>query len=384
MPADRIDRWLREATVELDPNSLEIVAHGERFDRVEEQMSAARVVLLGETNHFVHEKAEFRLWWLRRLAARRRIVVGEELSWFDAQHVARYLGDGDERHLDRLYTFGYRGYEQADRDDSPSGIFKASADLYPKELFKAEQVRFYRALRGLPNIAEFFGFDIGGHDAGYELVGPAPGFARVHGETLVAEAARLEAALTATTDTALRSNIVAMIDSMRYTALANRAATYEALRPALALREDAMKRRLAERLTTLRDDEQLVLLAHAFHLAKDDRGIDSVGVGPGGDQVPSLGHHVAQQLGLAPFAVWWLYGAGTDSQPFPDLPQRAAFPERSLNRRLAVRGVPLVAGTVGLDGRLEIGHLYNQVVPVDLGAEADAIFFTPTVTPLRG
>src|SRR5262245_36810008 len=105
---DSIESWIDAAAVALDPASFEIAAHRERFDAHGERMAHARVVMLGETNHFVHEKIEFRLWWLKRLSARRRIVVGEELSWFDGQHVAKYLDDGDERHFDRMWTFGYK------------------------------------------------------------------------------------------------------------------------------------------------------------------------------------------------------------------------------------------------------------------------------------
>jgi hypothetical protein len=332
-------------------------------------MAHARVVMLGETNHFVHEKVEFRLWWLRRLAARRRIVVGEELSWFDGQHVARYLDDGDERHFDRMWTFGYKGAAH----DEPTGILAASAALYATALFKREQMRFYAELRALPNVSAYFGFDIGGRSESYP---------RVPRESLTDEAERLEGMKT-TPKGSDQNDVRAMIDSSRYAALGNPAPTYDALRPAMALREEAMKRRVTTKLDALADDEQLVLLGHAFHLAKDDSGIRGVGVGPGGDRVPSLGHYIAQELGLAPFVVWWIYGAGEDSQPFPDLPKTAKYPAASLNARLARRGVPMVLGTAGLTGDVGIGHMYSQVVPANLGAEADAVFFLPRVSPLR-
>jgi hypothetical protein len=365
---DPIEHWIDRAAVELDPASFEIAAHGERFDALRERVAHARIVMLGETNHFVHEKAEFRLWWLRRLAARRRIVVGEELSWFDGQHVARYLDGGDERHFDRMWTFGYK----SGLHDGPAGILAASAALYPTALFKREQLRFYRGLRMLPNLSGYFGFDIGGRSERHQ---------RMPGESLTEEAARLEAM-----ETTLRGceqdDLRAMIDSSRYAALVNSAPTYEALRPAMALREEAMKRRIATQLDVLPDDAQLVLLGHAFHLAKDDAGIKEVGVGPGGGRVPSLGHYIARELGLAPFVVWWLYGAGDDSQPFPDLPKTAAYPAASLNARLARRGVPMVLGTGGLRAEVGVGHMYNQVVPVNLGAEADVVFFLPRVSPL--
>jgi hypothetical protein len=127
-------------------------------------------------------------------------------------------------------------------------------------------------------------------------------------------------------------------------------------------------------------------MAHAFHLAKDDRRIHGIGVGPGGDQVSSLGHHLVQERRLAPFSAWLVYGEGEDSQPFPDLPQRASFPPESLNRRLAEVGGPLVVpvpASGAFDDDVGVGHLYSQVVPVHLPSEADALFFVPRVSPLR-
>ena len=379
-----IEAWIERAAIPLDATTLELPALDHRWAAIEARLARASVVVLGELNHFVHEKADFRLWWLSRLNALarsngRRIVLVEELSWFDGLRVARYLHDGAEVHLDRLWTFGYTGNARDDRDDSPRGILKASADLYPTELFKAEQVRFYRGVRAL-GIREFSAVDIGGHDAGYELIGDAASIARVPRESLQDEAARLERV--ATNEPAVRRVLAAMADSLRYTALVNVAETYAGLAPGMAFREDAMKRRLGEVLATLAPNDQLVLMAHAFHLAKDDRGIESIGVGPGGDRVPSLGHHLVHTLGREPFAVWWLYGAGEDSQPFPDLPRVQRYPKDSLNAQLAERGVPLVAA---LDGQLEarVGQLYSQAPRVNVAQQADVVFFTPRVTPLR-
>jgi erythromycin esterase-like protein len=160
----------------------------------------------------------------------------------------------------------------------------------------------------------------------------------------------------------------------------------------MALREDCMKRRAAAALAMKPAGARgLVFMAHAFHLAKDDRLFDpkAMGVGPGGGLVPSLGHHLVQEKGLKAYAVWMLYGEGEDSQPFPDLPRKANYPETSLNRRLALFDEPvllplddapaaLTAAPVG------VGHMYNAVVPTRLKDQVDAIYFVPRVTPLQG
>ena len=87
-------------------------------------------------------------------------------------------------------------------------------------------------------------------------------------------------------------------------------------------------------------------------------------------------------------SVWLLYGAGTDSQPFPDLPTNAHYPAESLNAQLSRYGAPLVApvapaADTALTRDVVIGHMYNLVVPVHLPSQAEAVFFVPRVSPLR-
>ncbi len=393
-----IDRWLDQHAIRLDPATYAPdPADVSRLAVIDAALAKSRLVFLGETNHFIHEKTDFRLWWLRRLALRHRLVVGEELGWSDGRDVARYLADGDGRHLDRLATFGDRSHVRPDRDDQPSGVLRASFDAYPTALFKAEQTRFYRDLRGIGPV-RFFGFDIDAVGTGYAdieihrgLAGVSDEFwrrlARVPGETLAEEADRLESLPLPETYAEIREDLRSMIETLRYTALAHPAVDYEALRPAMAYRETTLKRRVGRMLASLADDEVLVLMAHAFHLAKRDDGINGVGVGPGGDQVASLGHHLVVERGLHPYSVWLLYGGGTDSQPFPDLPRVASYPADSLNARFLRRGTasiaPVAAGADALARDVGIGHMYNLVVPVHLPSQADAIFFVPQVTPLQ-
>jgi erythromycin esterase-like protein len=401
-----IDRWLDAHAVNLDRVTFEPDPGAtERLDAIDRMFAGVRCVFLGETNHFVHEKADFRLWWLRRLAARHRLVVGEELGCVDGLRVAGYLDDGDTSRLDGLATFGDERHRRDDRDDRPTGVLRASFDAYPTQLFKAEQIRFYRELRTLRPL-RFAGIDIDAPGNGYEELFAArervdapdafwTALACVPGESLAAEADRLEAALAMLTNTAadpahdafceiLRS----MIENLRYTALAHPAPDYEGLRPAMALRESFLKRRVERLWRSLEDDEVLVLLSHAFHLAKDDRRIGRAGVGPGGDQEPSLGHHLVQRLGIDVRSAWLLYGAGADSQPFPDLPNDVAYPATSINAAFGRRERPFVVAVASAADALGlpvgVGHMYNTVVPVHLPSEADALFFIPRVSPMRG
>lgn len=391
------DAWIEEYAVPLDAASYEPSAgDAARLDAIVDEIAGARLIFLGETNHFVHEKTAFRNWWIRRLAARRSLVIGEELSWSDGHDVAAYLRDGDESHLDRLATFGDERHVREDRDDRPTGIFADSFETYPAKLFGAEQCRFYRTLRA-NGVVGYFAFDIDAPGTGYEdlVAHRADGripesfwqrCERVAGESIEAEADRLETALALLPAGAreLRVDVEAMVGSLRYTALAYPAASYEALRPAMALRESLMTRHVRRELDRLDADASLVLLSHAFHLAKDDHAIHGEGVGPGGDRVPSLGHHLVCELGLHARSVWMVYAAGEDSQPMADLPRTANYPKDSLNARLRRRGVPLVVPcATAPDAEVGLGHMYNSVARVHLRSQADAIFFIPRVSPMQ-
>lgn len=346
----------------------------------------ARVVFLGETNHFVHEKVDFRLEWLKELSARRPLVIGEELGWCDARRVADYILRRDDTALDRIATFGYEGYRRPDRDDTPKGIFGKSP--YPYGLMRAEHQRFYEGLRELPGIVGYFGFDIDAPGGAYEDLPAIEGLARVPGETLINEADRLEALLPQFDDALAQEDLRSLIESLRYTDLVQYAETYEATRPAMAYREETMKRRVEWQLANLPEGALLVLMAHAFHLARRDAHIGKLGVGPGGDRVPSLGEHMARKEDDEVISIWMLYGEGEDAQPLADLPRRADYPTNTINRQLLARfSEPTV---LTLDDRIRrqladvpVGHMYNQVIPVDLGAEADAVMFFPHVAPLR-
>jgi len=258
----------------------------------------------------------------------------------------------------------------------------------------------------------YFGFDIDGLPGGtYEDVeemlsgsrrSPAISnflscLTRVRGESLHQETERLVRArplletsgadADARTVALATASLDALIDSLRYVAETYGAKTYEALRPGMALREDAMKRRIDDIGTVSRAGSRIAVMGHALHLVKDDRKLASNpgSIGPGGGLTCSLGHHFAQVKRKRVFSVWFAYGAGEDSQPFPDLPREAHYPSASINAVLASLGRPLVLPTDDplLRQPAILGHMYNSLVELPLADQADAIFFLPRVTALR-
>jgi erythromycin esterase-like protein len=374
------------------------------LDVLKGKLANADVVCLGEMNHFVHEKSDFRLYLARWLKAQGWKDFAEELGWSDGVRVTRYLKSGDETEFARLPSFNYTGHMRADRDDRPAGILKVPN--YPAEAFVSEQKRFYRGLRAM-GASQLYGIDIDGVPGGsYEDIRAwlAPfsdritvdrflkGLEQKPGESACDEASRLRDlhASHIASDVGdeiarqVQFSLDALADSFAYITLAYSAPNYEALRPAMAFRENVMKRHFAN-AQSLSGSTRMVLMGHALHLAKSGDPVGGSGVGPGGGQVSSLGHHLAQERGLNLLSIWMLYGAGEDSQPFSDLPNAAAYPPDTLNAALASFGKPLL---LPLSDRvftqpMKVGHMYNAVVTIAPNEQTDAIFFLPRVSPLQ-
>ena len=370
-----------------------------------ERIADSDVVALGEMNHFVHEKSDFRLLLARLLVTLGWTHFAEEIGWSDGFRIDRYLQSGDAAELSRLPSFGYTSHLRGDRDDRPGGILKL--DNYPAKEFLWEQCRFYGGLRQeagmLGRNIRLAGIDIdalpGGGYEDLDVLIPANSqsaevvrhsLQRLPGETAESEAARLCRTLNlipADWPDEISEAIQALSESLHYISLTYSATTYDEVRPGMAFRENAMKRRFlaARRLFA---DPKMIVMTHALHLAKNDAGIKAAGVGPGGNLVASLGHWLVQEQRQKVFSIWMLYGAGSDSQPLQNLPQSAKFPSHSLNRLLAGVTQPLLFFPADCPELFAepciIGHMYNALIEASLLEQVDAIMYFPQVSPLRG
>jgi erythromycin esterase-like protein len=418
--------WARGAAVFLDGFGDD-GADVERLAFLDKPLAGKRVVYLGEPNHWIHEKYAYRLLMIRYLFSRGWRHLGEELSWSDGKRIDRYLETGEAAQLDRVTAYGYEGANRADRDDKPTGLLKDGWTSFPTQLFRAEQVRFSQALRrtseSRPLGSErlhFFGFDadyVPG--AGYEHVdellctawdSPLIAemralLARVEGETMQEESARLTAALEWLGENRdrvdrvtgiescerLRYALLNMRDSLDYVAEANPPTDWTTLRRAMAKREQIMHRHVTTVLSRLGPEEKVILMSHNQHLAKDDDGIKApeVGAGPGGGLVPSTGCYINSLFPKEVFSVWMLYDHGRDCQPYPRLSSELRSPPSSLNAVLAEVGSVFILPTHSSDprselmsGETEIVSMYNQVLRARLVNQCDAVFFVREVSPL--
>jgi hypothetical protein len=204
--------WAGEHAVIFDPLDG-LNADIEQLSFLDKVLDNKRVVYLGEEDHWIHEKSDYRLLLLRYLISRGWRYIGEELGLSDGVRIDHYLETGNESYLERIATYGYKGALRTDRIDEVTGILKVSKDNYPVEEFKSEQLRLTRALRDISLKCEkescrihFFGFDIdvlagGGYEDIEELLSPQKNESavmkiltllnRVQGETLQDEMNRI-------------------------------------------------------------------------------------------------------------------------------------------------------------------------------------------------
>jgi erythromycin esterase-like protein len=368
-----------------------------------------RLAFVGENIHWVHEKYPYRLLVARWLHAHGWRLFCEELAWTDGWRIDRYLATGDEAELDRVGTYGYTGARRADRDDEPRGALAGMSEAHPHRAFRAEGRRFNAALRALGNL-RFFGFDVDYEPgAGYELVGTlvgdrllVPGLARVGGETLDEEIARLEqvhrdaearatalaAELGDEAAAALRRAIRTIWLSHRYVRLIRDAPTYEALRPGMAFRERVMHEHM-DCVLGAHPGGKVALFAHNRHLAKDDKAFrgDAPGAGPGGDTEPSIGTYLTRQMPREVFSMWCLEDTGRYIRTLAG-DGRIRTVRGSLNAELARAGELLVVPTGADDPaspfheECEIVSLYGVRYRTAPARQVDAIFFIRQVTPM--
>jgi len=311
-----------ERTVPLDLDG----EHGDisALRGLDEIASNARVAFVGEMDHFIQQKYEFRLMCIRYLATRGWRWFGEEIPARQGSRADRFLQTGDVRLLDPV-------------EEPP--WFTTGVLANPRQptaaLDRAQRDFMIRVRRVVPT-ARWFGFD--------------------------ADATNTD-----------------------YLAMANRAGTYEELRPAMARRERIMHEHVAARLRQ-QPEEKIALLGAALHLLKDDNQVSApdVGAGPGGGEVPSLGHFVTHELAQRPvLSLWLLHGTGRTANPWlpppGDLrPQHGTF-DASLARRHS--GTRLVFVTDDTERRT-VTQMHNLVLECRFSEQVDAIVFAPSVNPI--
>lgn len=417
--------WASESAVIFDPSDLGSTDI-EALAPMDELLRGKRIVYLGEEDHWVREKNEYRLLLLRYLISRGWRIIGEELSWADGLRVNRYLQTGDESHLQRVATYGYRGGVRTERDDRPTGILKDTWQNYPVEGFAVSQIRLAQGLRAVnSHLAatdcplRFFGIDLdgtfgGGYEELNDMLSTSPQtllvaelrkrLALCSGETLSEEIERIDRlrlliaaqraelfdTLGETRFEELEHWTSLLRDGLEFARVANPATDWAILNQAMAQREQSMQRHVMQLLDSLHPDEKVVLMGHNRHLAKNDAAIRGQGgAPPGGRQVPSLGTYLHRRFPDQVYSIWMLWERGRSAQPYTWLSSEYKSVPGSLNAILATVGDAFLLPVVSSDPRArlltteqEITGIYGVPFRTVIAEQADAVFFFRQVTPM--
>lgn len=351
-------------------------------------IATKRVVFLGEPDHYIHEKYEMRLAFLRRLFARGWRRIGMEMGPSDGAHIDAYLDNGDESELDRIGIYRTAGVKTA-----RSGILKG---LPPdaKAAFVAAEKSFARELRKMSEARpsgtrrlRWFGFDVDTDplNASEEMAARLPpGDLR---SILERAASTAPAVLADELREAAkgRLDVLALADSWRFAAVAFHDPSTAALLQAYAERERTMYRALDAALT---EPGPIVLMGHNMHLTKASGSVRFSSTAQHvGQSWRTLGTYVTERLAHDTFGIFLLVDHG---QHFDvacesgacEFASKQDMVEHQLARvgprfTLPLRDAPPpLAGDVNWqqNGRYASGNLEEQ---------ADLVYFVAEGTPPR-
>jgi len=337
--------WVEDNAIEfdtLDWQSIDL----DRLSILDRLLEGKRVVYLGEPDHYVREKYDFRLIFIRYLFERGWRHIGMEMGRADGKRVEEYLQTGDPACLDRVATLGYEGDQRADRRHTLRGINREANPEFWSRAW-AEHRWFLRQLRSLNEASpqgalrlHWFGYDVdtrpgGGYADARELLDPYRStsliqdilrrLTRVDGESRAEEIDRLESLLVflkanetevrtrlgADVARELRRTLRCLADGFAFLLSARDGLGSPEGTAGLRRREQRMRSYMDEILEDLAPTDKIILLGHNMHLSKDSGSLRSGPVDSGAPPMwPSIGSHVVERLPGRVYSIWMLYDHG--------------------------------------------------------------------------
>lgn len=404
--------WVREAALPLEGLDWETVDLS-ALESLDQALEGKRIVYLGEPDHFIREKMDYRLILIRFLHARGWRYVGMEQGRSDGMRIDRYLETGDEALLERVAIFGYEGFLREDRDDRvPGWTGGKNADMRQNAVDEARWFvrtmrRFNEGLASPQERLRYFGFDVSMKPGGSwfdarELLEPHRAdplaaelwkcLERVAGESRQEEAERLDALarhiderseelerlLGAYEQRELRRSIVCLAEGLRFVDGFIGPYDQDSKHATLARREESMQRQMDELLEQWGPEAKVILMGHDLHLSRESGKLEW----EGRTMWPSIGTHLAHTRPGEVFAVWMLFERGVHGSPMADEPfRRVRSRLHDVERLLGKAGDLYVLPLRGPDPRssfldeprdLLVGGFRPRCA---LNEQADAVFF---------
>lgn len=393
-------------------------------------LEGKRIVYLGEPDHYIHEKYDFRLLFIRYLFHKGWRLIGMEMGLSDCRRIDRYLETGDTCHLDRVAIYGYRGDQNVEGEDEWQNK-KTFHENFKR--FIGEERRFLKNLRSLneslnhdQHRLRWFGYDVdivpgGGYTDAKCLLEKHKKtlivkeilnrMTRVKDESLIDEIKRLQDLLEYMSkketvlneqlgkDDAmnLRRIIICLKESIVFKKAMDRRHSFPLRLATARRREKYMYRQIDEILDALPPQEKIILLGHNIHLGKNSEHVNNtwLGLAPKGytKEWISVGTYLARKMPGKIYSIWMLYDYGWNSIIGPNMgnfpPQKVSSDPKRIEHYLSKIGsiflLPFNSGDPResfllqknffvMKGGLESGIIKHQ---------ADAIFFVSEVSALK-
>ena len=344
--------WVRENAIPLDTldwQSADLTS----LSVLDRLLEGKRMVFLGEPDHYVREKYDFQLIFIRYLFERGWRHIGMEMGRADGRRIDRYLETGDIAWLDRVASYGYKGDERANRKDIPKGLVPKKSDRSFVKNIHDGQYWFQKQLRSLnetlppgkPRL-RWFGFDAdlrpgGAYVDAEELLKPHQSeplaqeilkrLARPEKELRPGEIKRLKDLLSfleceeaGVRDLLGKADAVelgrtlrCLVDGLAFIEAGRKGPMSDEWLPAMGQREETMFRQMDDVLADLPPDEKIILLGGFMHLSKNS---DALQFGAIDDPFaspmwPSIGDYLDKKLPGEVCSIWMLYDHGRHGVP---------------------------------------------------------------------
>ncbi len=417
--------WVDENAVHFDSIEWRNISPDD-LSFLDDLLKGKRIVYLGESDHWVNQKYDYRLILVRYLFDRGWRRIGMEMDFCDGKRIDRYLETGDSSHLERVALYGYKGGWREDRDDLPDG-FPGFQNPEFRRSFIKQEYRFLAALRSLdeslkrnsPRLS-WFGFDVGllpcvGYEDAREILAHQkddPAIREIQrrmrlvpGESRSEEIQRLEGLLEFIEE---KSNSVSRIigkdrlrsllrtlwhqaDYLHFAEAAKEGPRTMKWVQGLARREQRMAWLMDEILADLAPNEKIILMGHNLHLSKSS---EDIAFGPIGSPAPnmwtSIGTHLERKYPGEVYSVWMMYDHGVHGfvlkpEGFEHVPSNPASVEHLLAKVGEYFFLPLSSDEDGISflqekrNFLQNGSIAHGVI----AKHADALFFVREVNKLE-
>lgn len=407
--------WVKETAHQLSTLDWQAVDL-EDLQFLDDELKGKRIVFLGEPDHYIQEKYDFRLILIRYLFTKGWRYIGMEMGRSDGMRADKFLETGDPIWLERMALYGYKGDRRTDRDDTLKVIRGKRDPEFAKSLLDEEKWFFHQLHLLNKNLTKeqsrlhWFGYDLdvypgGGYKDTCAILEKYPKHAlikkifekleRVENETVEQEVSRLRKLLDFIIQNnkdlikilgekdarELEATVHCLHDSMRFLIATKAGFGGGAMLAHYRKREQSMFRQMDEILEILPLDTKIILMGHNGHLSKDYKNFH-MGSTP---MWPSIGTHLNQKLPDEVYAIWMLYDHGRHANVYEQMYETVRSHPQRIEYVLAQAGeiflLPLDSRDpraayldkkcyFGVNGDFGSGLLRNN---------ADAIFFVSEV-----